>query len=153
VHGDGHVRASGAPQRHPRIPDSYTGSPRTTRLRGIGSQARLRIEPELGPPGPVVTATGSGFPARTQIQLSWSAGITPTMPTVTTDARGRFSVQVLVFHNDLVGRRDLVVETVGRTDVSSVSVRMLVTRASVGPPGFYIIRRLVDLPLVLLFRG
>ena len=136
-----------------RIPDSFTGSPRTASLRGTGSQARLSIDPVLGPPGTVVIATGSGFPHNTQITLAWSDGITPTLPRVETDGSGHFRTQVLVFHNDVTGRRDLVATAVGRSDIAPVSARMLVTRPSVGPPGFSIIRRLIDLPVVLLLRG
>ena len=33
------------------IADSHTGSPRTVRLRGRASQAKLRLSPEIGPPG------------------------------------------------------------------------------------------------------
>ncbi len=136
-----------------RIPDSFTGSPRTASLRGNGSQARLSIDPVIGPPGTVVIATGSGFPRNTQIALRWSTGITPTLPRVETDGSGRFRTQVLVFHNDQTGRRDLVATPVGRTDIAPVSARMLVTRPSVGPPGFSIIQRLIDAPFVLLLRG
>jgi hypothetical protein len=40
------------------------------------------------------------------VTLAWSRGVTPKLPTITTDADGAFRVQVLVFHNDIVGARD-----------------------------------------------
>ena len=71
---------------------------------------KLEISPEIGHPGIVTIATGTGFPANTPVVLRWSQGITPTMDPVVTDARGRFEIPVLVFHNDRTGRRDLVAE-------------------------------------------
>ncbi len=135
------------------VPDSFTGSPRTVALRASGSQARLQLDQEAGPPGTVVVATGSGFPANTQLRLSWSLGITPKIPVIRTDEHGRFRMQVLVFHNDLVGPRDLRATPVAASAFPPVSATMLVTRPSVAPPGFLMIRRLIDLPLVLLMRG
>ena len=42
--------------------------------------------------GQVVIATGEGFPSGAQIRLSWSEGITPSMPVVVADGDGRFRV-------------------------------------------------------------
>ncbi len=98
-------------------------------------------------------ATGTGFPPNTQLRLSWLYGLTPTMPVVKTDARGRFRVQVLVFHNDLTGPRDLRAAAVNPGAFPPIATTMLVTRPSVAPPGFLMIRRVIDLPLMLLIRG
>jgi hypothetical protein len=135
------------------IGDSFTGSPRTARLRGTGSRARLELDPPVGAPGIVVIATGSGFPPGAQVRLSWSKGITPTLPVITADARGRFRVQVLVFHNDLLGTRDLRAEQVGAAPFPPVAAPMLVTPPTAMPPGFTALYRLVDIPLVLVIRG
>ncbi len=70
------------------IPDSFTGSPRTARLRGSGSRARLVLDPDLGPPGIVTIATGTGFPPGSSIRLRWSNGLTPRMPVVKADCAG-----------------------------------------------------------------
>ncbi len=141
------------------VPDSFTGSPRTASLRGSGLRApvaldpQLDIDPKVGPPGTVVVATGIGFPPNTDVRLDWSMGITPKLPAVRTDARGRFRVQVLVFHNDRIGPRDLRAAPVAPGAFPTVPTEMVVTRPSVGPPGFLIIRRVIDLPLMLLIRG
>ena len=141
------------------VPDSYAGSPRTAGLRGSGLRAprafdpRLVLDPEVGPPGTVVVATGSGFPPNADVRLAWSIGITPKLPLVRADAAGRFRVQVLVFHNDRIGPRDLRAAPVAAGAFPTVPADMTVTRPSVGPPGFLIIRRVIDLPLVLLIRG
>jgi Tol biopolymer transport system component len=135
------------------VPYAFAGSPRTAALRGSGSQAKLQIDPDIGPPGTVVIATGTGFPPNTQLRLSWLHGLTPKMPVIKTDARGRFRIQVLVFHNDLTGPRDLRAAAVNPDAFPPISTTMLVTRPSVAPPGFLIIRRVIDLPLMLLIRG
>ena len=79
------------------------------RHRAAGRRVRpqLKVDPGIGPPGIVVIATGTGFAPGTKVRLSWMRGQTPTLPIVRTDARGRFRNQVLVFHNDLTGPRDL----------------------------------------------
>jgi hypothetical protein len=138
------------------VPYLFAGSPRTSRLSGSGKQApvfagRLAIDPKVGPPGIVVIATGTGFAPGSKVRLGWSVGETPTMPLVQVEASGRFRKQVLVFHNDLTGPRNLVATPLGGGKPASAT--MLVIRPSVVPPGFLIIRRLIDLPLVLVIRG
>ena len=98
-------------------------------------------------------ATGIGFPPNTDVRLAWSIGITPKLPAVRTDARARCRVQVLVFHNDGIGPRDLRASPVAPGAFPTVPTEMVVTRPSVGPPGFLIIWRVIDLPLMLLIRG
>jgi Tol biopolymer transport system component len=148
-----------------RVPDDATGSPRTARLRGTGNpgdsgtvptpatrRGRIVLDPNLGPPGIVTVVTGTGFPAGAAIDLRWSVGITPTLGPIVADGSGRFRIQVLVLHGDVTGRRLLTASAVDGTAFAPVSAPMLVTPASVGPPGF-LVPRFVDLPLMLLFRG
>ena len=135
-----------------QVADAFTGSPRTARLVGAGSRAKLVLDPPVGQPGIVVVAKGTGFPPGAQVRLSWSLGITPLLPVVTTDAKGAFTVQVLVFHNDVLGTRDLTADPAGATLFPAVSAPMLVTPASAMPPGFVALYRFVDLPLVLVIR-
>jgi WD40-like Beta Propeller Repeat len=113
-------------------------APATARLRGAGSRAELKIEPPLGHPGIVVIATGAGFPPNAQVGLSWSRGLTPKMPVVTTDADGGFRVQVLVFHNDVIGARDLVARPLAGATFPELSVAFLVVEASSQPPRFIV---------------
>ncbi|OGO57499.1 MAG: hypothetical protein A2V85_17110 [Chloroflexi bacterium RBG_16_72_14] len=135
------------------VADNFTGSPRTARLRGTGSRARLELSPRVGPPGTVFIATGTGFPPGAQVRLSWSRGMTPKLPVVTADARGRFRVQVLVFHHDVLGTRDLEAEQVGAVPFPPVAAPLLVSTPSSMPPGFIALYRFVDIPLVLVIRG
>ena len=83
--------------------------PLTTALHGSASKAKVEIKPPVGRPGIVAIVTGSGFPPSTKVTLKWSQGITGTMPPIVTDAHGAFRVQMLVFRNDVIGPRDLVV--------------------------------------------
>jgi len=136
-----------------KVADSYTGSPRTASLSGRGSLATLLLSPEVARPGLVVSATGSGFPPGAQVRLHWSRGITEDLPVVTADAKGAFSQEVLVFHNDVLGQRDLLAESVGGLPFPPVAASILVTQPPMGPPGFEILRLLVDPPLVLMIRG
>ena len=135
-----------------QVADSFTGSPRTARLTGIASLARLVLDPPIGPPGIVTIATGAGFPPNTEVRLAWSPGITPTLQPIITDANGDFRVQVLVFHNDQVGPRSLVVTAANGTAFPSVAAQMFVTQPSSVPPSFSTLR-FFNLPLMLVIRG
>ncbi|HYO43974.1 MAG TPA: hypothetical protein VES19_12315 [Candidatus Limnocylindrales bacterium] len=144
--------ATGARAATLEVADAFAGSPRTVRLRGSASQARLTLDPPIGPPGIVTIAEGSGFPPNTAVRLAWTIGITARLGTIVTDAAGTFRVPVLVFHNDRTGRRELAAEAVDGSAFPSVAATMLVTKPPVIPPRFDIIR-IIDLPLVLVIRG
>ena len=134
------------------VADDFGGSPRTVRLRGLASKGEIVLDPPIGQPGIVTVAEGSGFPPNTPIVLSWSQGITPRMEPVVTDARGAFRVQVLVFHNDRTGPRELRAVPFDGTAFPPVAATMLVTRPTAVPPQFAILR-FIDVPLVLVIRG
>ncbi len=134
------------------VADAFRGSPRTARLTGAASLAKLELDPPIGPPGTVTIATGSGFPPNTAVRLQWSTGITPHLPPVITDAKGRFRIQVLVFHNDRTGSRELTADAVDGVAFPETAATMFVSQASTVPPSFVILR-LLDLPIVLVMRG
>ena len=138
------VRVRGLAAHEPALGSRQAGTGRPPR-------AGSTLDPKIGPPGIVIIATGTGFAPGSKVRLTWSVGETPTLPIVQVDATGRFRKQVLVFHNDLTGPRDLVATPLGGGKPASAT--MLVIRPSVVPPGFLIIRRLIDLPLVLVIRG
>ena len=127
-------------------------SPATVNLRGGGSRAELKLSPPIGQPGIVIIATGSGFPGNTQVLLTWSRGVTPKMPTITTDESGAFRVQVLVFHNDIVGARDLVASPVGSTVFPPFAAPFLVVEAGSQPPRFIVRSPYDDRPPTLVMR-
>ena len=139
------------------VADNASGSPRTVRLRGRATevklaQTKLELKPDIGKPGIVTIATGSGFPPGARVTLSWSTGITPKLGTIVADDGGRFSVPVLVFHNDVTGPRELRAAPATGADFPSAAASMLVTKPPLIPPRFDI-TRLLNLPLILVFRG
>ncbi len=94
------------------------------------SKGELVLDPPIGQPGIVTIAEGRGFPPDTPVVLSWSQGITPSMEPVITDARGAFRVQVLVFHNDRTGPRELQAVPLDGSAFPPVAATMLVIRPS-----------------------
>jgi Tol biopolymer transport system component len=137
-----------------QISSNAPGSPLTGTLRGAGSQSQIVLDPPVGPQGIVVVATGSGFPPGAKIQLTWSTGITPTLPVVTAKgSAGTWSLQVLVFHHDITGPRNLIATWVGGpagSEFPTMQVPMLVTVRSMTPPD---VLGGGSGPITLLFRG
>ncbi|MEA2498911.1 MAG: hypothetical protein QOH26_1316 [Actinomycetota bacterium] len=85
----------------------------------------------VGTLGSVAEARGRGFPPRTKLVLRWSEGAGSVR--VLTDGKGRFEVGALVFPNDVLGPRRLVVE--GRR-FRPVRIRFLVVPSTASPPDF-----------------
>jgi hypothetical protein len=138
--------AAGTRNADLRIDHAAPGSPRTVRLTGSATDARLLIDPLVGPLGRVVIATGTGFPAGAPIKLTWLPGITPKLPAIVADAKGGFQVQVLVFHRDVLGPRVLRAEPAGSSCFPAVDARYLVVQNS-GQPGGYPGSALVQNPI------
>lgn len=105
-------------------------------LRATVRKTTLVIEPEIGPPGTVVVATGTGFPVDAPVDLRWSFGITPVPLTpVFTDAQGKFVAQVLVLPRDRTGKRKLVAGvTLPGTEFQPPKAAFLVVTGSGTPP-------------------
>ncbi len=135
-----------------QMADDAAGSPRTVRLRGGGSLASLDLDPPLGRPGIVTIATGAGFPPGAEISLTWSRGATPRLAPIEADGSGSFRVQVLVFHNDLRGPRELVADPAGGPPFPQVRAAFDVVSALAQPPRFPVERGLGDPPPVVILR-
>ena len=134
------------------VPTDAPGSPSTARLRGGGSLAQLDLDPPIGPPGIVTIVTGSGFPPGAGVVLSWSRGITPKLEPIVADAEGAFRVQVLVFHNDIVGARDLVATPADGTSFPAFGAAFRVTEPTGQPPRFVIYTALDNPPPAIIGR-
>lgn len=134
--------------------------PAVVAIHGVGIEipgvtpgdTTLEIKPPVGRPGIVVIVTGSGLPGNTDLTLAWSRGITPKLPPIRTDVRGNFRVQVLVFHNDVIGPRDLVATTVGPVAFPPISARFLVVEPPSEPPRFEPGDPSVTRPQSIIFR-
>jgi Tol biopolymer transport system component len=113
------------------------GSPHIVQLTGAGSNAELTLNPPNGPPGIVAIAEGKGFPPSTEIILEWTVGINEKRASpVVTDALGAFRTQVLVFHHDVEGPRDLLVSPANGTAFPPLSVSFFVSKPTSQSPRF-----------------
>lgn len=88
-----YVDASGAKQTLPASSPLVVGEPTIT------------LTPTVGPPGLVPTAKGAGFPPKTKVTLAWQFGVGQRPIDVTTDAKGNFSVPLVVPYNDIKNKR------------------------------------------------
>jgi hypothetical protein len=100
----------------------------------------LTLTPVVGPPGSIVTARGAGFPASTQVQVSWSQGIVSTVAApITTDGSGAFTTKVLVFPHDTLGTRVMTAVSIvpPKSSLSAfASASFLVVAGEVQPSDF-----------------
>jgi hypothetical protein len=119
-----------------RVTDDQTSTVYTVRLIGAGSNAELTLSPPLGPPGIVTIAEGRDFPPNTEIILDWTAGIDQRRAPVMTDDAGAFRTQVLVFHHDVEGPRDLVASPADGTAFLPIAVSFFVSKPTNTPPRF-----------------
>lgn len=133
------------------LTDSAPDSPQLVALIGEAQEVKLRLVPPMGPPGIVTSATGSGFPPGALVTLRWDRGIARLLGPVSVAPDGTFTVQVLVFHNDVVGPRELVLEAApGGPSFPSETAPFLVVPASLQPLGTEAIRLLA--PELILRR-
>ncbi|MEA2461857.1 MAG: hypothetical protein QOH90_2034 [Actinomycetota bacterium] len=91
----------------------------------------LSFGSSVATPGSVVEVTGRGFPKGKKLLLDWNVGAGSLRTKA--NARGRFKVGMLVFPNDLLGPRRLVVT--GRR-FEKMRVKFLVVPGTAAPPDF-----------------
>ena len=144
----------GSGERNATLAVDHNGvrPPASVALHGSGSNATVELKPPVGRPGIVTIVTGAGFPPDTELTLSWSRGLTPKMPVVRTGRDGTFRVQMLVFHNDLIGRRDLVVSPARGGSFPPIGTAFLVVESSSEPPRFEPGDPTVSRPTTLILR-
>lgn len=69
----------------------------------------LKLVPDIGPPGIVTTAVGTGFPPSFPVDFAWTVGVLPPgVQTVVTQPDGTFTFEILIFPHDTIGARQLV---------------------------------------------
>lgn len=115
----------------PDVDQTNNRSAVTTKLQ----QPVVELSPGLLPPGFVAIATGRDFPPDADIELAWSPGMNPAggHTTARSGADGSFTQQVLVFPNDQIGPRLLLVSGKG---FGRLQVPLLVVPRSIVPPRF-----------------
>ena len=106
----------------------------------------------MGAPGVVTIVVGRGFPAGAVVHLTWDRGIPAWIHDVTANASGGFRIQVLIFHHDLLGIRDLVASPVDGASFPAVRARMQVVTGPAQPPTFGILRLLRGVPPAFVYR-
>jgi Tol biopolymer transport system component len=90
----------------------------------------LTVSPTVAYGGEVVRATGVAFPATATITLTWDKGLGVTK--ATTDANGVFSVDVVLFPDDMIGARTL--QAAGPTGTRLATTPFLASAAPEEPP-------------------
>jgi hypothetical protein len=70
-------------------------------------KAAIKLVPKVGPPGTVVTVTGTGFPIGSIVKLSWSQGIPIKIASITIGTSQGFQIRLLIFPHDELGKRRL----------------------------------------------
>jgi hypothetical protein len=118
------------------ISDSARDSPQLVSLLGGVGPPQVKFDPAVGPPGIVTTVTGAGFPPGALVTLRWDRGITQAMSPVVVAPDGTFVVSVLVFHNDVIGQRQIVVTAAaGGAPFPDQTAPFLVVTATLQPSG------------------
>jgi hypothetical protein len=118
------------------IVDTALDSPQVVELRGGVGPPQMRLDPALGSPGIVATVSASGFPPGALVSIRWDRGISQPLAPVVVGADGTFILGVLVFHNDLIGPRELVATTAaGGPTIPEQRAPFLVVPAPLQPPG------------------
>jgi hypothetical protein len=97
----------------------------------------LALNPAVGPPGTIVTVTGSGFPKNTPITISWS--ISTGSIVVTTDSRGNLPPSLLyILTPDILGPRFAVASSTPQVEAPFLVVPS--TAEPGGDDGSYLFR-------------
>jgi hypothetical protein len=146
--------AEGAREAVLEILDNALDSPQLVALRtGVPAPA-FRLEPAVGPPGFVAILRGTDLPVGTTVNVAWDRGITPQQTTGIVGPDGTVTIQVLVFHHDLLGLRQLLVTpSPGAQQFTATQVPFLVVAPPLQPPGESAISFLApELRLILIRR-
>ena len=118
------------------ILDTALDSPQKVELRtGVPAPA-FRLEPAVGPPGIVTVLYGTDLVAGSEVNVQWDRGIFTQRATAIVGPDGTVAIQVLVFHHDLLGPRQLLVTpTPGGQQFTATQLPFLVVAAPLQPPG------------------
>ena len=92
------------------------------------SVPQLTTSPTVGPPGTVVTVTGTGFPPNTTVTVLWS--ISSGSAVATTDAAGNLTTQLVILVPDVLGPRYAMVAS-----FSGATAPFLVVAGAAEPGG------------------
>lgn len=108
-------------------PPASTTTP-TTQPGQRESIPQLMTNPAVGPPGTIVTVTGTGFPQNTRVTVLWC--VSSGSSVATTDGAGDLSTQLLILTPDVLGPRYAMVAS-----FSGATAPFLVVADGVEPGG------------------
>jgi hypothetical protein len=146
--------AEGAREATLEIIDTALDSPQRVALRAGVPAPEFRLEPVVGPPGIVTVLYGTNLAVGTTVNVQWDRGITQQQTSAIVGPDGTLTVQMLVFHHDLLGERQLLITpTPGGQQFTATQLPFLVVAPPLQPPGDSAISYLApELRLILIRR-
>jgi hypothetical protein len=122
-------RASPSARTSQTVVIPSTPPPPTTAAPHKAGAPTLTLNPAIGPPGTIVTVTGSGFKASTPVTISWSVSTGSVV--VTPDALGNLpATQMFILTPDVLGPRFAVASS-----TPAVEAPFLVVPGTMQPGG------------------
>jgi len=118
-----------------RFDDNAAGSPHLLALSGSVTIPTIKLSPTVGPPGSVITVTGTGFAASSAVLVHYMNGF-PESATVNSDANGGFSTPLLVFPLSELGPRTVQASVNGSTPAVAGTAELLVSPGSLTAPEY-----------------
>jgi hypothetical protein len=129
--------APGARTAELRFTDTAPGSPHTVDLKADTPAPTLTLNPSLGPPGSVISVSGTGWPANLPVLVTFTGH--DGAFAVTAKADGTFvNPDVLVLPRSQIGPREVVGQSTTPAGVTATafSTFLVVTAPVDGTPGF-----------------
>gem|GEM_PF-5218484 len=121
-----------------RVPTEPPGvQPHLVQLLGAGTTPSIQVNPGVVPVGRPTVVIGVGFPPGRPVSIRMPGF--PELATVTPDAAGAFTGELLVFPNSVAGQRVLNA-TVDIDPTIGGTTTLLVVPGSIGPPDFLVRR-------------
>ncbi|MGH3903020.1 MAG: choice-of-anchor D domain-containing protein [Pseudonocardiaceae bacterium] len=116
-----------------QVDDNAPDGPHLLALQGNGIQPTLRFDPAVVQAGRVTTLFGSGFAPRRNVTVQMPDAAGPI--TVTADAAGNFTTQVVIFSTTIPGERTVEATIEGLEPPITATTRLLVVTRPAPPPG------------------
>jgi hypothetical protein len=117
------------------IADTALDTPQPVTLVGGVGAPQVLVNPAVGPPGIVVSVIGANFPPGALVALQWDRGISQRVLPAVVGPDGTFSTHLLVFPNDQLGPRQVIVTpSPGGPTFAQLSAPFLVVPGTLGPP-------------------
>ncbi|MFC0434195.1 choice-of-anchor D domain-containing protein [Kutzneria buriramensis] len=118
-----------------KFDDNAVGSPHLVALSGSVAIPSIKLSPEVGAPGAVITVTGTGFAPSSGISVRYAGGF-PESATSKTDGNGGFTTSLLVFPLSELGPRTVQASVDGANPGVTGNADLLVTPGSLTAPDY-----------------